>query len=239
MKRTLDISEVLRQDPREVPTYSIPQAARYLTIPSATLRSWVIGRSYATAGGAEGRFQPVIALPRRGTNLLSFYNLVEAHVLRAFRKRHEIKLRHIRKALSYVQREFGWKRPLIEQEFKIQGVSLLVERLGKLVDASASGQTVMREIVDAHLERLVWEDNVVASLYPFTRDGFSGPRSVVIDPRYSFGRPILRESRVETVIIAERYKGGDSITSLAKDYGCARLEIEEGLRYELCLQEAA
>ncbi len=238
-KKAFDINAVRTcQDPREMPIYSIPEAAQYLTIPQATLRSWVLGMNYPIKGGEKRRFQPVISLPRRDTNLLSFYNLAEAHVLRAFREQHGIQLKHIRKALTYVKKEFQWKRPLIEQAFQTDGVRLLVERLGQLVDASADGQIVMRQIV-AHLKRLEWEDSIVACLYPFTRGGTSGPRRVLIDPRFSFGRPILKESRVETGIIAERYKAGDSIHSLAQDYGCARIEIEEGLRCELCLQEAA
>jgi len=52
-------------------------------------------------------------------------------------------------------------------------------------------------------------------LYPFTRSNSVGaPRSVFIDPRFSFGRPILKESRIATAVIAQRYKAGDSI---AKD----------------------
>lgn len=240
-KMPFDINRMLAyQDPREMPTYSISEAAHYLTIPVATLRSWVLGTTYTTRHGEKRRFPRVIVLPRRDTNLLSFFNLVEAHILRAIRTQHGIKLRHIRSALTYVKRNFGWERPLIAPGFQTDGVGLLVERLGQLVDVSADGQIVMREIVEAHLDRLEWENHVVACLYPFTRlNHADGPRSVLIDPRFSFGRPILRESRIETAIIAERYKAGDSIDCLAEDYACSRLEIEEGLRCELSLQEAA
>ncbi|NQT40453.1 MAG: DUF433 domain-containing protein [Planctomycetes bacterium] len=239
-RKAFDVNEILaHQDPREMPVYSIPEAAHYLSIPPATLRSWVLGRGYH-ASGEHRRFKRVIKLPHRDTNLLSFFNLVEAHVLRAFRTDHKIRLKHIRLALNYVMREFGWERPLIEQEFQTDGVGLLVQRLGKLIDASADGQTVMKHVVEAHLKRLEWEDNVVSCLYPFTRvNDTDSPRSVLIDPRFSFGRPILQQSRVETTVIAERYKAGDSIDSLADDYACPRLEIEEGLRCELSLQDAA
>ena len=36
------------QDPRELPTYGIVEAAHYLLIPRATLRSWVVGYTYQT-----------------------------------------------------------------------------------------------------------------------------------------------------------------------------------------------
>jgi len=239
-KNRFDINQVLAcDDPREMPIYGISEVAHYLMIPGTTLRTWVRGRSYP-AGDGKKRFQPVIHLPRHDLDLLSFYNLVEAHILRALRTEHRIKLKHIRSALSYVSKEFGKRRPLIEQQFETDGVGLLVERLGRLIDASAQGQIVMRKVVEAHLERLDWEDNVVSRLYPFTRtSGIDSPRSVLIDPRVSFGRPVLGTCRVETAVIAERYKAGDSIDSLADDYACERSEIEEGLRCELALQHAA
>jgi uncharacterized protein (DUF433 family) len=62
---------------------------------------------------------------------------------------------------------------------------------------------------------------------------------VIIDPRYSFGKPALQNAGVATAVIAERYKAGDSIDQLARDYGCTSLEIEEGLRCELSVAAAA
>jgi uncharacterized protein (DUF433 family) len=223
-KTSLDANKLLGyHDPREMPIYSISEAAHYLAIPSATLRSWVLGTTYTTRSGDKRRFHRVIVLPLRDTNLLSFFNLVEAHVLRAIRTRHGITLRHIRRALNYVKRRFGWKRPLIEPGFQTDGVGLLVEHLGQLIDVASDGQLVMRQVVEAHLQRLEWEGSVVARLYPFTRlDRTAGPRTVMIDPRFSFGRPVLSESRIETAIIAERYKAGDSIDCLAEDYGAAK-----------------
>jgi len=226
------------RDPREAPAYSVTEAAQYLCMPKQTIRAWVQGTSYSHKG-SKRRFHPVIQLPASGTLLLSFFNLTEVHVLRALRTRHAIQLPLIRKALQYVKLEFGWDRPLIQQEFKTDGVRLFVEKLGRLVDASGGGQLVMREVM-VHLERLEWENNLVARLYPFTRlDPVGGPKSALIDPRYSFGRPILAGSRITTALIAERYKAGESIEALADDYGCSHLEIEEGIRCELRLGTAA
>ena len=38
-------------DPREMPAYSIPEAAHYLQIPPSTLRSWIKGWRYRTEAG--------------------------------------------------------------------------------------------------------------------------------------------------------------------------------------------
>jgi uncharacterized protein (DUF433 family) len=222
------------EDPREMPIYSIPEAAHYLRIPTTTLRAWVLGQK-----AKDRKFERVIYLPRREEPLLSFFNLAEAHVLRALRTQHSILLPKIRRALQFVKKEFKWERPLIQQDFMTDGVSLFVEKLGVTVDASASGQVVMRDIL-THMRRIEWEHGLAARLYPFTRSEIDdAPQSVMIDPRHSFGRPILKESRIPTAIIAERYKAGDSVEALAADYECSRAEIEEGIRCELRLGSAA
>lgn len=239
-KLKFDLKKTLQyDDPRGVPSYSIPEAAQYLGIPQTTLRTWVLGRDYSVESGQK-RFPPIIGIADRRAKLLSFFNLVELHVLGAFRREHHILLRRIRSALQYVTKQYDWERPLIQQAFKTDGVGLLIERLGELVDASSGGQVVMRSVLDAHLQRLEWEDNIVCRLYPFTRPrDLESPKSVLIDPRYSFGKPILARSHIPTGIIAERYRAGDSIEDLTKDYGCTQPEIEEGLRCELNIAAAA
>jgi uncharacterized protein (DUF433 family) len=225
-------------DSREMPAYSIPQAAHYLQLPVATLRSWVLGRDYPTEFGPK-RFKPLIALPDRERPLLSFFNLAEAHVLSALRRDHSVRLHDIRTALNFVKNALGAAHPLLDYRFEINGVALFVTKLGKLVDASAAGQLVMREVLDAYLKRLERDDLVVARLYPFTRPRETdGPKLVFIDPRHSFGRPVLSRSRIATAIIAERYKAGESMDDLADDYACERLEVEEALRCELSLEAA-
>jgi uncharacterized protein (DUF433 family) len=225
-------------DPRELPAYTIREAAHYLHLPVATLKSWVVGRYYPTRTGRKF-FAPVIDLPDKKIGLLSFFNLVEAHVLSAFRRTHEIELRKIRSAMKYVRARFGCGHPLIDQRFETDGARLFIEKLGVLVDASAQGQIVM-DTIRPYFKRLEFSGDTVVRLYPFTRRTIEdSPMSVFIDPRYSFGRPSLARSHVPTAVIADRYKAGDSVEDLAKDYGCEPLDIQEGLRCELALQTAA
>jgi uncharacterized protein (DUF433 family) len=226
------------QDPRNVPAYTVTEAAHYLCMPKQTVRAWVRGTTYSHKGMRK-KFAQVIQLPVPEVQLLSFFNLAEVHVLRALRTKHDIKLPLIRKALDFVRERYGWDRPLLQQEFKTDGAKLFIEHLGQLVEASPPGQLMMREVM-VHLERLEWENNIVARLYPFTRPSpIDAPKSVIIDPRHSFGRPILTDARIATAVIAERYKAGESISALADDYGCTHLEIEEGIRCELRLSTAA
>ena len=224
----------------ELPTYGISEVAHYLRMPQATLRSWVLGRNYPTEAGVK-RFKPLIKIADRKRGLLSFINFAEAHVLNACRRQHNLSMDRIRRALDYVAKAFHSEHPLIEAEFETNGVALFVNNLfGKLVDASASGQTVIRDLVHEHLRRLERNGNQIVRLYPFTRpEAVDSPRSVLIDPRVSFGRPILASAGIPTASLAERYSAGETIDHLAEDYGCERLEIEEAIRYEFGTYAAA
>jgi uncharacterized protein (DUF433 family) len=55
---------------------------------------------------------------------------------------------------------------------------------------------------------------------------------IVIDPSISFGRPVLTGTGIRVEIIADRFGAGESIDSLAADYGRPREEIEAVLRSE-------
>jgi uncharacterized protein (DUF433 family) len=61
---------------------------------------------------------------------------------------------------------------------------------------------------------------------------------IVIDPAISFGKPVMAGSGIPTAIVAERYKAGETIEELAKDYEQSRLNIEEAIRCELQLEAA-
>ncbi|HYL47414.1 MAG TPA: DUF433 domain-containing protein [Candidatus Limnocylindrales bacterium] len=221
-------------DPREIPAYSIPEAAHYLLIPSATLRSWVMGRKYPVKAGQKF-FKPVLLIPNPSKPQLSFINLVEAHVLDAIRRQHEIPLETVRQGVAYLRKNLGSLHPLADQRMETDGRDLFAQIFGRLVNISQEGQFAIRELLGAHLERIERDLHGAAlRLYPFTRKRQARePKYIVMDPRVSFGRPVLSGTGIPTSVIADRYKAGESVDQLAKDYDRERPEIEEAIRCEL------
>ena len=228
-----------KRDLRDMPAYGINEAAHYLGIPKATLRSWVLGRYYPTGTGKRF-FRHIIELPEKERCLLSFVNLVEAHVLDAIRRAHGVALWRARKAVNYLRKELGSKHPLAEQKFVTDRVDLFVEMFGQLVNISQEGQLVIKELIRTHLQRIERDTSgLPVRLYPFTRERKADePKTIVIDPYISFGRPILAGTGIATTIVAQRYKAGESIEELAEDYGRSRTDIEEAIRCELWLDAA-
>lgn len=228
-------------DPRDVPTYAYADVARYLGLPASTVRAWVRGAYYSTREGERRVFKPVIERPDPDDPMLSFTNLVEIHVLSAIRRTHKVSLQKVREALDYLHREFPTPHPLARVDLQTDGVDLFLEIWGQILALSGPrGQMEMRAIVEAYLNRIERDEaGLAARLYPFTRrrhreaELAGQPRVVVIDPRVSFGQPILVGTGIPTSVLAERFKAGETALELAADYRCDTSLVEEAIRCEL------
>jgi uncharacterized protein (DUF433 family) len=225
-------------DPRVIPVYRYSDVARYVGIPASTVRSWVRGTTYATRAGVKRPFLPIIERPDESIPLLSFTNLVEVHVLSAMRNIHAVSLQRVRQALVYIGEQFPTEHPLASVEFCTDHVNLFVDVCGRILSVSGErGQIEIRRVVEAYLSRIERDEAGLAiRLYPFTRpaDGShrDGTRVVVIDPRLAFGRPTLVGTGIPTAVLAERFKAGESIADLSRDFRCPNEMIEEAIRCE-------
>lgn len=220
-------------DLKEAPNYGIAEAAAYLRLSPSTLRAWLLG---------QASFRSVIRIADPRTRGLSFVNLVEAHVLAGMRRQHGIPLKNVRKAIQYVSEQLGIDRPLAAQQFETDGLHLYIDHLGGTINASKGGQQAMAALIKGYLRRIDRDPSgVPIKLYPLTRgsEPDDQPRSVVIDPRVSFGRPVLTGTGIPTAVLAERFKAGESLEALADDYGAERTALEEAIRIELEIRAAA
>ena len=217
--------------PWDVPAYTLPVAARHVRVPAATLRYWVVGRDYVWKGQPK-RAKPLIEVRDTRPRFLSFLNLVEAHVLASMRRKHELPMHKVRSALAYLEKELGCKHPLATETFRTDGVDLFVDRMNDVINVSGGGQTEIKQALAAGLQRIGYEGGLALRLYPYVRrdDGVEQPKLVVIDPRISFGRPVLDGTGIPVDDIAERFLAGESAIALAKDFRVKPEMVEEAVR---------
>jgi len=216
------VTTTLAADPREVATYDVAEVAHYLRLPPSTVRAWVIGQK---------EFKSLIRPASDSSPTLSFVNLVEIHVLAAIRRHHRVPMPKVRLALENL--DLPTAHPLADARFQTDGVDLFIRRLDDLVNLSRPTQRTMREVIEAHLHRVVWAtDDLPLELFPFTTPNLNSRRSVMINPRIAFGRLVIAKTGIPTLTVAQRYLAGDSVDELAEDYGRARIEIEDALRCE-------
>jgi uncharacterized protein (DUF433 family) len=225
-----------RPDIYEEPAYRPSEAAHILALPSGTVLAWCFGHDYRHRDGTRKRFARVIEPADSRRRLLSFTNLCELHLLAVIRRHHRVRLPEVRTAMRFMQDRLGHAHPLASAAFRTNGVDLFVEHAGELLNVSKAGQQAMREDFERSLARVEYAHNgQPMRLFPYTRTIASvqdAPRSVLIDPVRSFGRPVLATAFVRTEVVADRFEAGDTIAEMAGDYGVSSAEIEEALRFE-------
>jgi uncharacterized protein (DUF433 family) len=227
-------------DRRDVPRYGISEAAHCLGMSAATLSSWVCGRKYPTTSGSKF-FKPLLELAAPGS--LSFYNLVEAHILLSTRKKHKVEMPAIRRAIDFVRKTFPSPHPLLSEGFLTDGKDLFIKKIenstGKeqTINVSSWGQLGLGPILDFYLRRIERDEKGwPIKLFPIRMNwpgelGTDPPRVVVIDPSVSSGRPVVNGTGVMAEIIVGRFNTGEGIESIAEDYGLQVPQVEEVIRY--------
>lgn len=212
------------------PAYGMSEAAVYLRVPYNTLRYWLTGF----------KKMPAIVLPvETGPVRLSFFNLLESHMLAGMRKLYDLQLPKVRRALREIGERDRKPHPLVTEAFFTDHKDLFIERLGEMVNVSRYGQMGLN-FYHMHLERVEVDPNGMFRFFPFvSQPGPLEPRFIEINPMIGFGKPVIAGTGISTAIIASRFNARESIADLAAEYGCPSQQIEEAIRWERALPIAA
>jgi uncharacterized protein (DUF433 family) len=212
-------------DVREHPRYSLEDAAHYLRIPLSTMKAWCRGQHYRRSHtGRTVHFSPILVPASPSQGLLSFYNLAEAHVLRATRDR-SIPLSNVRRALEYIREQIPTSNhPLLSHEFSTYGKSVFIEHLGDTINATAHGQKAMRDLLEKYLHRIDRDNlGMPIQIYPMNT------KYLAINPNLSSGQPVVKGTRIMASVLAARKNAGESYDDLVQDYGLTHSQIEHAI----------
>jgi uncharacterized protein (DUF433 family) len=198
-------------------------AARFLDISRSTFHRWATG--YERGG-------PLLhVLPAdRTTARVPFIAVAEAQVLEALR-RAGVRPQRIRPALRRLQEEFGREYALVAKNLATDGIDVLWDfsrtSEGQGLMAGATGQLVMREIVEDYLRYIEWADDE----YPRALHLRScQPSKVVIDPYRSFGQPFFEGSRARVQDVAAMLKAGEDPEIVATEHGVSIDDVRTAAR---------
>lgn len=220
------------RDPLEVPLYTVQQAAGYLGVASSTVRTWVAGMDYPVAQKRQGRFKELIDVSPEKPTRLTFNNLIEAYVLTTLRRQHKVPLSAVRNAIANVRTELGDPRPLLSQDFVTDGARIYLEHVAGLQDVSTKGgkQLAMREVLKG-LKRIERDPRGIAMrLFPYL-DNPDEPQVISIDPRFSFGRPTIKDSRVQVEVVADLVNAGETVERVAKEFGVGAAAVRQAVAW--------
>ncbi len=227
-------------DIRELPSYSITEAALYLGIPPSTLKSWV--RGYRTPSGKR---RPPLIRPADGRRLLlSFYNLAEAHILDVTRRR-KVRRECLRTAVRWAQKNLPGPHPLLSKNLVTAGGHMFVRMLEGTYDASIGGQRIEHHLapdLKKHMKSIVRDpvDESAVEIHPIrpvppTKKAaarvYIAESPLAINPTICSGRPTVKGTDVPVAILRHRANAGEPLSDLAKDYGLDIREIEKVIKY--------
>lgn len=227
----MTIEHTKTDDKRDVAAYTLSAAARHVGMPSATLRQWVVGRSYSR----RRRTAPTKRLIQApaGSGLISFNNLVEAHVLRGLRPRETGGMAAVGNAIAHAETVLGVERLLLRDELRTSGQDALFAHLDESLALSRSAHMAMRRTLAAALDRIDRdEDGLPVRLHPLVPGRSPARKTIVIDPAISYGRPAVTGSGITTDTLVHRVDLDEDLEAIADDYRLDVAQVMDAVMYE-------
>ncbi len=214
--------------------YSIPDAARLTGIHPTSIRRWVSGYHY-TYHNKFSVSPPIISSTYKKLDsqvALAFLDLIEIRFINAFKK-HGISLIHIRKAYKNAKELLSSEHPFATRKFKTDGKVIIAEIASKTEDIIlielAKNQVLMKKILQPYLFYGLEfnEDDLVFRWWPIGKK-----QGIVIDPKISFGQPIVYKDGIPTATLSNAFKLEKSFKSVADWYEVSLSTVKQAVEFE-------
>jgi uncharacterized protein (DUF433 family) len=218
--------------------YTLAEASVLTDVNRHRISRWTRGYTFSYRGSRQtmpaiiGRDLEVLESP-----ILTFADLIEIRFLDAF-QREGVSSKALRIASQRAKEYLGRHHPFSTQIFKSDGRTILAEI------TKETGDKVFLDIVN---DQYVFENVIGSYLYsgldfndlkePARWWPLGKNRAVVIDPRRSFGAPIVAKAGIPTKILNSAVNAEKSIEFVAKWYGVEVAEVKDAVQFE-CKQAA-
>jgi uncharacterized protein (DUF433 family) len=213
--------------------YTIPEAARFTKISTGRIWRWLRGYSYRSRNKAyaspplwQGQWEPI-----GKSRALGFLDLIEIRFVDAFLKA-GITWATLRQARERARELFKVSHPFCSNRFVTDGREIFAELHRETGEPSlleiVRRQHVFGQISTPLLKDLeTTQDGLVVRWWPLGTN-----RSVVLDPRRNFGRPIVGEHGVPTEVLAKAAAACDSIREVVRWFDVPESQIGDAVEYE-------
>jgi uncharacterized protein (DUF433 family) len=212
--------------------YTAPEASRLARVSTGRIRRWLRGYTFAIKSGSRAS-PPVVtsALPSiNGTLTLSFLDLQEIRFVHGFLEA-GVKWKTLRRVHEAAHLRLG-PYPFSRGDFVTDGRSILLDLTPEIHDGAfldlISSQTSFKSVVSPCMATLKFsEDGQASEWWPLGKD-----KLVVLNPRRSFGQPIVVREGVPTNILARLYKAEQSFARVARWFDVSERAVRDAVEYE-------
>jgi uncharacterized protein (DUF433 family) len=217
------------EDPRDLPTYTVPEAALFLAIPDRTMQFWF--------SDEHGLIKPAGEYGR--ASLLSFRNLTEAYMLEVLRRVYGFSLRSLRKSLIIAKHETRKDHPLLDADIRVFFNALVLNKPARgrsgrqVLNLSKPGsQLAIPGMVDQLAKRIMFDEKRRPyRIYPWRFMMKDNSRPVAIDPSVLSGRLVVTGTRVPVRTLWKRNLSGETPEELADDYRIGAETVRKALEH--------
>lgn len=215
--------------------YTFQEASKLTNASPQDLRRWLNGYSHKAYGSKERvRSTPLwkTELAEYQVEGISFHDLLEVRFVQAFRK-HGVSLQTIRAASEQARELFQHPYPFTCRRFQTDGRSIFATALEETGETElldlAKRQFAFTKIIEPSLYRGIefGNDELASHWYPLPRS-----KAVVLDPKISFGKPIVTEGNVRTSILYDSFRVEGNKQFVAKLYDVPVSAVESAIRFE-------
>ena len=211
--------------------YTLPDAACLLQVPLARLRYWLRGAS-ASNSATGSRHLPAGEFETLGEGKdrhFGFQTLIELFTIAELRER-GVQMKTLQAARAELAERYQTPHPFALRGLLTNGRKLLKE-LGDavLLELGTGGQTAFERVVEPFCKRLDFDaaTNMATRFYPDEKS-----RSIVVDPKHAFGRPVIDGTNITTEAIGCLIRGGEKVEDVAADYRLEPAQVEAAWEYE-------
>lgn len=213
--------------------YSVPEAARISRVPAEHIQRWLWGSRRRVKGHVH-RAVPLWTPDLHEietVHALTFRDLIELQFVYRFRQE-GISLQTIRKTIGLATELLEKSYPLSSVRFKTDGRKIFAQVLENphergYVFNLQTGQYLLDYVLDYLYDALEYSDfDELIRWWPLGKD-----RRVLVDPRRSFGRPIVPEG-VQTNILAQSFRAQGKAKVVADWFEVSEASVVDALEFE-------
>jgi len=213
----------------EAGLYTVPMVARILAAKPVKVRSWVEGYGHSNASPILVRQLPRVG----GKTVLGFLDLIESAFIRHFVDEVGFSPQTVRKVALKLRERHGVDHPFaMDKRFRANGKHIFEEVATdegekRLVNLMNDNFEIVPAIEPSLFDQVFYVEDIARSWRPLRNHP-----NVIMDPKISFGRPVVRNIWIPTETLFAAYQAEGGFEEAAEEFGVTPEAISDAVSFE-------
>jgi uncharacterized protein (DUF433 family) len=213
----------------ETGLYTVPMVARILAAKPVKVRSWVEGYGHSGASPILVRQLPRVG----GKTVLGFLDLIESAFIRHFVDEVGFSPQTVRKVAVKLRDRHGVDHPFaMDKRFRANGRHIFEEVAAddgekRLVNLMNDNFEIIPAVEPSLFDQVFYVEDIARYWQPLRNHP-----NIIMDPKISFGRPVVRNVWIPTETLFAAYQAEGSVDAAAEEFGLKVTDVEAAVGFE-------